>query len=68
LVLEKWFLSNRFDDPSLKFATIYVNGSNSLASILRNGNNRPNPHNSRNIRIELIEERFMRLMFDATDL
>ncbi|MBN2054262.1 site-specific DNA-methyltransferase [bacterium] len=58
-MLDQWFGRNRLDTRDFEFDTIYVNGGNNLPNLRREGET---------WKVRLIEEDFMRLMWDVEDL
>ena len=58
LVLNKWFKTTIVDDKSIDFNLIYVNGSSNLMT-LREADDK--------WRVSLIEEKFLRCMWEAAD-
>ena len=58
-VLDEWFQANRISTRDWEFDTIYVNGSNNLPNLKREGDK---------WKVRLIEEDFMRLMWDVEDV
>ena len=59
LMLDEWFQCNRVNTRDFEFDVIYVNGSNNLPNLQQEGDN---------WKVRLIEEDFMRLMWDVEDL
>ena len=59
LMLNEWFKHNRAATKPFKYDTIYTNGSNNLPSLKRKGDTWS---------VRLIEEDFMRLMWDVEDV
>ena len=59
LMLNEWFQRNRAATKPFKYDTIYTNGSNNLPSLKRKGDTWV---------VRLIEEDFMRLMWDVEDI
>jgi adenine-specific DNA-methyltransferase len=55
LVLDRWFEKNRYNPLDWEYNTIYVNGSNNLPNLLREGET---------WKVRLIEEEFMKRMWD----
>jgi adenine-specific DNA-methyltransferase len=55
LMLDEWFQKNRISTRDFEFDTIYVNGSNNLPSLRQDGEN---------WKVRLIEEEFMKRMWD----
>ncbi|MBS3821333.1 MAG: site-specific DNA-methyltransferase, partial [Phycisphaerae bacterium] len=58
LMLDCWFQVNRINTRDWEFDTIYVNGSNNLPNLKREGDT---------WKVRLIEEDFRRLMWDVQD-
>jgi adenine-specific DNA-methyltransferase len=58
-VLDAWFEANRISTRDWEFDTIYVNGSNNLPNLLKEGDT---------WKVRLIEEDFHRLMWDVEDV
>ena len=56
LMLEEWFQKNRITTRDFEFDTIYVNGSNNLPNLQKEGDS---------WKVRLIEEEFMRRMWDV---
>jgi len=59
LMLDCWFQANRISTRDWEFDTIYVNGSNNLPNLQREGDQ---------WKVRLIEEDFHRLMWDVEDV
>ncbi|MCF7707543.1 MAG: hypothetical protein K9N52_01420 [Verrucomicrobia bacterium] len=59
LMLDEWFQRNRISTRDFEFDVVYVNGSNNLPNLKRK---------SDNWKVRLIEEDFMRLMWDVEDV
>ena len=59
LMLDEWFQANRISTRDFEFDTIYVNGSNNLPNLKLEGDT---------WKVRLIEEDFMRLMWDVEDV
>ncbi|MBU2623592.1 MAG: site-specific DNA-methyltransferase [Proteobacteria bacterium] len=59
LILDEWFQKNRISTRDFEFDTIYVNGSNNLPNLKLE---------SENWKVRLIEEDFMRLMWEMENL
>ncbi|MFC1814393.1 site-specific DNA-methyltransferase [Thermodesulfobacteriota bacterium] len=59
LMLDEWFQKNRISTRDFEFDTIYVNGSNNLPNLKLEGEN---------WKVRLIEEDFMRLMWDVENV
>lgn len=59
LMLDEWFQRNRISTRDFEFDVIYVNGSNNLPNLKQEGDD---------WKVRLIEEDFMRLMWDVEDL
>jgi len=59
LMLDEWFQRNRISTRDFEFDVIYVNGSNNLPNLKQEGDN---------WKVRLIEEDFMRLMWDVEDV
>jgi adenine-specific DNA-methyltransferase len=55
LMLDEWFQKNRINFLDFEFGTIYVNGSNNLQNLAQPGDN---------WKVRLIEEEFMKRMWD----
>jgi adenine-specific DNA-methyltransferase len=55
LILDAWFTKNRISTLDWEFDTIYVNGSNNLPNLLKDGDT---------WKVRLIEEEFMKRMWD----
>ncbi|WP_059280045.1 site-specific DNA-methyltransferase [Dehalococcoides mccartyi] len=55
LMLDEWFKKNRISTTDFEFTTIYVNGSNNLPNLAQPGDN---------WKVRLIEEEFMKRMWD----
>lgn len=58
LMLDEWFKKNRISIRDSEFDTIYVNGSNNLSSPKQDGEN---------WKVRLIEEEFMKRMWNSVD-
>ena len=58
-MLHEWFQRNRISTRDFEFDVIYVNGSNNLPNLKQEGDN---------WKVRLIEEDFMRLMWDVEDV
>ncbi len=56
LILDAWFTKNRISTLDWEFDTIYVNGSNNLPNLQRDGDT---------WKVRLIEEEFMKRMWDS---
>ena len=56
LMLDEWFQKNRIRTRDFEFDTIYVNGSNNLPNLKRD---------EENWKVRLIEEEFMKKMWEA---
>lgn len=56
LLLDEWFQKNRISTRDFEFDTIYVNGSNNLPNLQQDGDN---------WKVRLIEEEFMKHMWDV---
>ncbi len=56
LMLDEWFEKNRISTRDFEFDTIYVNGSNNLPNLLKEGDT---------WKVRLIEEEFMKRMWDT---
>lgn len=56
LMLDEWFQKNRISTRDFEFDTIYVNGSNNLPNLKLDGDN---------WKVRLIEEEFMKRMWDV---
>ncbi|MFH1882415.1 MAG: site-specific DNA-methyltransferase, partial [Planctomycetota bacterium] len=56
LMLDEWFQKNRISTRDFEFDTIYVNGSNNLPNLKRD---------DENWKVTLIEEEFMKRMWDV---
>ena len=59
LMLDEWFQRNRISTRDFEFDLIYVNGSNNLPNLKQEGDD---------WKVRLIEEDFMRLMWDVEDV
>jgi adenine-specific DNA-methyltransferase len=59
LMLDEWFKTIRINPQDFEFDTIYVNGSNNLPNLKLEGEN---------WKVRLIEEDFMRLMWDVENV
>ena len=59
LMLDEWFQRNRISTRDFEFDVIYVNGTNNLPNLKQEGDN---------WKVRLIEEDFMRLMWDVEDV
>ena len=59
LMLDEWFQRNRISTRDFEFDVIYVNGSNNLPILKQKGDN---------WKVRLIEEDFMRLMWDMEEV
>ena len=59
LMLDEWFKTIRINPQDFEFDTIYVNGSNNLPNLKLEGEN---------WKVRLIEEDFMRLMWDVENI
>jgi|TARA_A100001518_G_scaffold2731_1_gene2697 adenine-specific DNA-methyltransferase len=55
LMLDEWFQKNRISTRDFEFDTIYVNGSNNLPNL---------KHDEENWKVRLIEEEFLKRMWD----
>jgi len=58
LMLDEWFKKNRINTHDSEFNTIYVNGSNNLSNLKQDGEN---------WKVRLIEEEFMKRMWNSAD-
>ncbi|MDE0682826.1 MAG: hypothetical protein OXI63_07930 [Candidatus Poribacteria bacterium] len=58
-MLDLWFQQNFGSNRKFKFQIVYVNGSNNLPNIQQVGDD---------WKVRLIEEDFMRLMWDMDDM
>ena len=56
LLLDEWFQKNRISTRDFEFDTIYVNGSNNLSNMKLD---------DENWKVRLIEEEFMKRMWDV---
>jgi adenine-specific DNA-methyltransferase len=56
LMLDEWFQKNRISTRDFEFDTIYVNGSKNLPNLKRD---------DENWKVRLIEEEFMKKMWEA---
>ncbi|HCM15582.1 MAG TPA: site-specific DNA-methyltransferase, partial [Candidatus Cloacimonas sp.] len=56
LILDSWFQKNRISTLDWEFDTIYVNGSNNLPNLQKDGDT---------WKVRLIEEEFMKRMWDS---
>jgi len=59
LMLDEWFQKNRISTRDFEFDTIYVNGSNNLPNLKIEGDN---------WKVRLIEEDFMKFMWDTENI
>ncbi|OPY91503.1 MAG: hypothetical protein A4E72_00110 [Syntrophus sp. PtaU1.Bin208] len=59
LILDEWFEKNRISTRDFEFDTIYVNGSNNLPNLLKEGDT---------WKVRLIEEEFMKRMWDTGEI
>lgn len=59
LILDEWFEKNRISTRDFEFDTIYVNGGNNLPNLLKEGDT---------WKVRLIEEEFMKRMWDTGEI